>query len=96
LFGSEQYDRLVPYAKTLVGAIIRIRNGLPLYYEDKGADFGVLNYSFTAPISITAKNWNFLLSYTYNIPKLLPKEEDAGLTNSGYLAASITRYFRFK
>lgn len=96
LFGSEQYDRLAPYAKTLAGAIIRLRNGLPLYYEDKGTDFGVLNYSFTAPLSITTKNWNFLLSYTYNIPKLLPKEEDAGLTNSGYIAASITRYFRFK
>ncbi len=96
LFGSEQYERLVPYERTLLGNLIRIRNGLPLYYEETGTDFGVLNYSFTAPLSIRVKNWNFLLSYTYNIPKLLSNEVDVGITNSGFVAASITRYFRFK
>lgn len=95
LMGSEQYDRLFPYARTLAGALIRIRNGLPLYYTEEVTEFGVMNYSFTAPLSISTGNWNFLLSYTYNIPKSLPGEETA-LTNSGFIAASITRFFRFK
>lgn len=96
LLGSEQYEVYLPYAKTLAGAIIRVRNGLPLYYKDTGADFGVMNYSLTAPLSINIKNWNFLLSYTYNIPKLLSHEEDPELTNSGFIAASISKYIRFK
>ncbi len=95
LLGSEQYEEFVPYARTLAGAIIRIRNGLPLYYTNQGADFGIMNYSLTAPLSITIKDWNFLLSYTYNIPKLLHHEEDPSLTNSGFISASISRYLRF-
>ncbi|MEQ9412348.1 MAG: hypothetical protein RIF39_00885, partial [Cyclobacteriaceae bacterium] len=63
LIGTEQYEELLPYSNTVIGAIIRVRNGLPLFYTNKGADFGVMNYSFTAPLSITVKDWNFLLSY---------------------------------
>lgn len=96
LLGSEQYDELVPYAKTLAGAVLRIRKGLPLYYTNQGADFGIMNYSFMAPLSTTIRDWNFLLSYTYNIPKLLTHEEDASLTNSGFISASISRYIRFQ
>lgn len=95
LIGSEQQEEYIPYAKTLAGALIRIRNGLDLYYTSKETLFGVMNYSFTTPISISLANWNFLIAYTYNIPKALPGEE-LGLENSGYLSASITRYFRFK
>ncbi len=96
LMGTEQFEEYVPYAKTLAGAVIRYRNGLPLYYLDKGSDFGIMNYSFTVPLSINIKDWNFLLSYAYNIPKLLSHEEDPALTNSGFIAASVSRYIRFK
>jgi hypothetical protein len=92
LLGTEQYS--VPIAKTLAGALIRRQLGLPQYNE--GADFGVMNYSFTAPLSMNIKDWNFLLSYSYNIPKLLSHEEDPDLNNSGFIAASISKYIRFK
>jgi len=95
LMGSEQFDEYVPYASTLLGALIRVRNGLPLYYKTEVTEFGIMNYSFTAPVSITLKNWNFLLSYTYNIPKPLPGE-DTTLANSGFLGVSVTKFLRFK
>lgn len=68
---------------------------LPYTYEIEENKFGVMNYSFSAPLSVSIKDWNFLLSYTYNIPKALPGEV-LGLTKSGYLSASITRYISFK
>jgi hypothetical protein len=92
LLVTEQY--IVPIAKTLAGALIRRQLGLPQYNE--GADFGVMNYSFTAPLSVNSNDWNFLISYTYNIPKLLSNEVDPTLTNSGFIAASISKYIRFK
>ena len=95
LIGSEKQEEYIPYANTLAGALIRLRNGLDLYYTSEKTLFGVMNYSFTTPISISLTNWNFLIAYTYNIPKALPGEE-LGLENSGFLSASITRYFRFK
>ncbi|MFZ1807090.1 MAG: hypothetical protein WAU36_07715 [Cyclobacteriaceae bacterium] len=96
LLGTEQFEEELPYSKTLLEAVIRVRNGLPLFYTNSGADFGVMNYSFTAPLSINIKDWNFLLSYTYNIPKLLSHEVDPTLNNSGFIAASISKYIRFK
>jgi len=96
LLGTEQFEEELPYSKTLLEAVIRVRNGLPLYYTNTGSDFGVMNYSFTFPLSINVNDWNFLLSYTYNIPKLLSHEVDPALNNSGFIAASISKYIRFK
>ena len=95
LFGSEIITEYFTYANTRLGALYRLRNGLPLYYTKDKTLFGDMNYSFSAPVSITLNNWNFLVSYTYNIPKALPGEE-LGLTKSGYLSATITRYIGFK
>lgn len=94
LFGSEQITEMVPYTRSLIGIVYRIRNGLPLYYEDQRTEFGALNYSFSAPISITIQKWTFMLSYTYNIPKALPGET-IDMVNSGYLSASVTRRITF-
>ncbi len=94
LLGSEVITEYLPYAKTPLGVLFRVRNGLPLYYTQDKTEFGVMNYSFTAPINIRVKDWSFMLSYTYNIPKSLPGEE-LGLTNSGYFSASISRFLRF-
>jgi hypothetical protein len=71
-----------------------IRVGLFRFASRDKTVFGVMNYSFSAPISIRVKDWSFMLSYTYNIPKSLPGEE-LGLTNSGYFSASISRFLRF-
>jgi len=94
LMGSEQITEYKPYASTLAGVIFRQRRGLPLYYEDTTTEFGLLNYSFVAPISITVNNWFFIFSYTYNIPRALPGES-LTLENSGYLSASISRRIEF-
>ncbi|MEK6781316.1 MAG: hypothetical protein AABY93_06400 [Bacteroidota bacterium] len=95
LFGTEVITEYFTYAKTRLGALYRLRNGLPLFYSQNKTVFGDMNYSFSAPLSITLNKWNFLVSYTYNIPKALPGEE-LGLTKSGYLSATVTRYIGFK
>ena len=91
LFGTEVITEYFPYATTRLGVLYRVRNGLPLYYTKDKTVFGDMNYSFTTPLSMTLNNWNFIVSYTYNIPKALPGEE-LSLTNSGFMSATITRY----
>jgi hypothetical protein len=94
LYGSEQITELVPFARTYLGIIYRIRRGLDLYYEKETTHFGILNYSFSAPLSITIKNWTFLVNYTYNIPKALPNEP-IRLESSGYISASVSKRIEF-
>jgi hypothetical protein len=94
LIGSEQITETFPYARTLIGILYRVRNNLPLYYEQTTTRFGVLNYSLIAPIAITINQWTFIASYTYNIPKSLPGET-INLIDSGYLSASISRRIKF-
>lgn len=94
LFGSEQITQTFPYAHTLVGIIYRVRNGLPLYYDETKTEFGILNYSITAPVAITIHQWTLIVSYTYNIPKALPGEA-INLINTGYLSASISKRIKF-
>jgi len=94
LFGSEQITQTFPYSRTLAGITYRVRNGLPLYYDITNTEFGVLNYSFTAPVAITVNQWTIIVSYTYNIPKALPGES-ISLIDTGYLSASIARRIKF-
>lgn len=95
MFGSEQVTQQISNANTYLEALFLLRRGLPLFTETTKTVFGVMNYSFSLPLSINLKKWNFLIGYTYNIPIALPGE-DLGLTQSGYASASITRYFSFK
>lgn len=90
LFGSEQITETLPYAQTYLQIIYRLRRSLPLYYEQTTTEFGVLNYSFVAPLALTINQWTFLVSYTYNIPKALPGET-INLINNGYLSAGILK-----
>jgi len=53
--------------------------------------FGIMNYAFTVPLSVTHRNWSFMFSYTYNIPKALPGEP-LTISESSYLSGSIS-YF---
>ncbi len=96
LFGSELVTEYAlypnPYLRILYNRT-HVRK-VPLYYENSHTEFGVMNYGFSMPITFTKKNWTFLLSYTYNIPKALPGET-LSLENSGYLSFSMTRYFNF-
>ena len=97
LFGSEQITTYGLYPNTLLRVLwnrTHPNRKLPLYYEEHNTEFGVMNYGFTFPISFTKKNWSFLISYAYNVPKALPGET-LSLSNTGYLSFSITRYFPF-
>lgn len=99
LLGNEtwQISQYVPNFKSLLEFIYLTRHNLPRYHlqTDNYNKFGVLNYSVSLPVSIAYKNWNFLLSYTYNFQQVLP-DEPIDVTNSGYLSFSIVRYFNFK
>jgi hypothetical protein len=99
LLGNEswQNSQYIPYTTVPSEIRDRIRNKLPLFYLETNNynEFGVLNYSVSLPLSISLKNWTFLLSYTYNFPQALPNEQ-LTLTNSGYLSFSVIRYFNFK
>jgi hypothetical protein len=96
LFGSEQITEGYQFYPDYVQRYQQNQSlppnaQLPLYYPLNKIVFGLMNYSFVAPLSITMNDWNFLISYTFNIPKSLPGE-DLGLKNGGYVSCSITRY----
>jgi hypothetical protein len=93
--GIEQVTTYEPLFKTRLGAIFRIRNGLPLYAEKENSEFGIMNYAFSFPLSVAIRNWGILVNYTYNVPKKLPNET-TDLSNGGYLSFSIVRYFELK
>lgn len=99
LIGNEswQNSQYIPYTTVPSEIRDRLKNKLPLFYlqTNNYNEFGVLNYSISLPLSISLKNWTFLLGYTYNFPQPLPNEQLA-LTNSGYLSFSVIRYFNFK
>jgi hypothetical protein len=97
LFGTDNATKYELYPN-LIARIIYNRlnptNRLPLVKEQTYTVFGVMNYAFTLPVTVTKGNWSFLLGYTYNIPKSL-QNEDTSLDNSGYVSFSITRYIDF-
>jgi len=103
LFGSETVttytQQIRAYTTRPLEILYRKNHNLPLFYtfyaEHNSSEFGIMNYSLSAPLSISIKNWTFLVSYTYNFPIPLPGE-DLGLVNSGYLSCSITRYIQFR
>lgn len=95
LLGNETWQTDVPYTTNLIDLYYRISHHLPLTYSQTSNKFGLLNYSFTLPLSLYLNNWNFTLGYTYNIQKALPSEPISPV-NSGYLSFSIIRYFNFK
>lgn len=51
--------------------------------------FGIMNYSFSLPVSFQVGKLNILLNYTYNIPISLPKEQFSYDPN-GYFSASVS------
>jgi hypothetical protein len=54
--------------------------------------WGILNYSLSAPITLSWKNWSLLSSYTYNFPQPLPGEM-LDISHSGFVTFTLTRYF---
>lgn len=58
-------------------------------------EFGLMNYSFTFPVSISVSKVNLLLTYVYSIPKALPSET-LTFSESSFLTASISWLPEFK
>lgn len=57
--------------------------------------FGVMNYAFSLPLTVTHKGLGFSFTYTYNIPKALPGEP-LTISESSYLSGSLTYFINFK
>ncbi|RED96211.1 hypothetical protein [Marinoscillum furvescens] len=66
-----------------------------LYDIKQESAFGLMNYSFSIPVSFTIKNFSWMISYTYSIPVSLPGEQIT-LEPLGYLGASLSYLFPFK
>lgn len=56
--------------------------------------FGVMNYTISAPLSVTVKNWSLILTYAYNIPKALDGEP-LTIGESSYISGSLTYFISF-
>ena len=98
LFGNEQWTQSEIIYPTTPGERLRnyLKYGTP-YREviTWHNSFGVMNYSFTLPLSIKHKNWNFMIGYTYNIPVAL-EGEAFPLSETSFLAAGLTYYIPFR
>lgn len=57
--------------------------------------FGLLNYSFSLPVGLKYKKFNFLLSYHYNIPVNLPGES-ADEANNSFFGVNISYFINLK
>ncbi|MEO1050700.1 MAG: hypothetical protein AAFX87_08735 [Bacteroidota bacterium] len=56
---------------------------------DERNEFGLMNYSLSAPISFRINNFNIYTSYTYNIPVELPGEQFE-LSPSGFFSVTLS------
>ncbi|HOX83862.1 MAG TPA: hypothetical protein PLJ60_09500 [Chryseolinea sp.] len=98
LWGNEQISTIEYVApKTLAEAIENFRKygwrfSPVLITENKS---GIMNYTFSLPLNITYKNWSFMFTYSYNIPKALPGET-LTFSESSYLSGSLAYYIPFK
>lgn len=90
LFGNDIVTE-VRYPDNLREIIRRIIRKLPAYDIIEHNEFGMLNFTFSAPLIVTYKNWNFTFTYNYNIPKALPGET-LTYSESSFLSGSLS-YF---
>lgn len=74
---------------------IRQRRGLPWYEQVDKNVFGIMNYTFSAPLNLLFRNWSFTLTYNYNIPKSLPGES-ISYGESSYLSGSLSYFIDLK
>lgn len=60
-----------------------------IYNLMENDEFGLMNLSFSLPVSLNLNQFNLMLSYTYSIPIALPSEE-ISLDPIGYFGANLT------
>jgi hypothetical protein len=98
LFGDETMTDLeFLWPRTLAEAIRNKKQYGKIYTlaEHNYRVFGAMNYAFTVPLSLVLRNWSFMFTYTYNIPKALPGEP-LTLTESSYLSGNLTWFIPLK
>jgi hypothetical protein len=98
LFGNESWTEVeIIEPRTLIERLRFInRYGTPYrvvetYYNP----FGIMNYTFTFPLTVSHQSWNFLVCYSYSIPKAL-EGETFTLPETGFIAASLSYYIGFR
>ncbi|MFD1001280.1 hypothetical protein ACFQ21_18265 [Ohtaekwangia kribbensis] len=94
LFGNDIITE-VRYPETVRELIRRVRQGLPWYEITERNEFGIMNYTLSAPISVSYKNWNLTLTYNYNIPKALPGET-LTYSESSFLSGSLSYFIALR
>jgi hypothetical protein len=98
LLGSEQFtisELLIPRSKReALQNYLLYKKFVPEIITTH-TEFGVMNYSFSLPISVSYKKINFIVNYIYNIPKALPSETLV-ISKSSFLSASLIYTFDLK
>jgi len=57
--------------------------------------YGIMNYMFSVPVTLSYKKWSLILTYAYNIPKALANEP-LTISESSYLSGSLTYFIDLK
>ncbi|GJM29901.1 MAG: hypothetical protein DHS20C17_25360 [Cyclobacteriaceae bacterium] len=70
-----------------------IQNRFP-YRINSSNEFGLMNYRFRVPLSITKKRFQFIVEYNYNIPVTLPGE-DFDYPNNSFFSMDLYYNFAF-
>lgn len=95
LYGNETFTEsevLIPQTRRQALEYYRTYGKLFPVIETTHTEFGLMNYSFTIPLSLSMQNLNFGITYVYNIPKALPSETLI-FSESSFLSANFTYYF---
>jgi hypothetical protein len=57
--------------------------------------YGIMNYMFSVPVTLSYRKWSLILTYAYNIPKALDGEP-LTISESSYLSGSLTYFIDLK
>ncbi len=83
------YEEIDPTPEELAELNQIVANGVEQEEFVDSEEFGVLNYSFSLPLSLSSKRVSILLSYTYSVPVQL-SSEIFEVEPLGYFGASIS------
>ena len=83
------YEEIDPTPEELAELNLIVENGVEQEEFVDSEEFGILNYSFSIPLSLSSNRISILLSYTYSVPIQL-SSEIFKVEPLGYFGASIS------
>lgn len=98
LLGNESFTHsevLIPQTRRQALDNLRTYGKLFPVIETTTHEFGIMNYSVSAPLSITYKKINLVITYVYSIPRALPSET-LTFSESSFLSANLNYFFKIK